>query len=367
MSEVFYRKYRPKNFSEFIGQEHIVKTLTNAIANDMISHAYLFSGPRGTGKTTLARIFAKAVNCQNRKKGEYEPCNKCSSCVEISEGRSIDLIEIDAASHRGIDEVRELREGIRFVPSKSKYKVYIIDEAHQITRDAANALLKTLEEPPPFVIFILATTEVHKMIPTILSRCQRFDFRKLKVPEILKKLRMISEKERIKIKKEALELIALNSEGSMRDAESLLDQVFALFGEKEIEAKDIKELLGIVETKTVQEFTDFLLEKKIKEAIEFLNNLIERGIDLKEFTKTELKYLRQIMVFKIMGEKGNPYLIGLTNEEIQKLKEHSLKIDEKGLEKALSLFLDAQNKIRFSPIPQLPLELAIIEFCERID
>ena len=367
MSEVFYRKYRPKNFSEFIGQEHIVKTLTNAIANDMISHAYLFSGPRGTGKTTLARIFAKAVNCQNRKKGEYEPCNKCSSCVEISEGRSIDLIEIDAASHRGIDEVRELREGIRFVPSKSKYKVYIIDEAHQITRDAANALLKTLEEPPPFVIFILATTEVHKMIPTILSRCQRFDFRKLKVPEILKKLRMISEKERIKIKKEALELIALNSEGSMRDAESLLDQVFALFGEKEIEAKDIKELLGIVETKTVQEFTDFLLEKKIKEAIEFLNSLIERGIDLKEFTKTELKYLRQIMVFKIMGEKGNPYLIGLTNEEIQKLKEHSLKIDEKGLERALSLFLDAQNKIRFSPIPQLPLELAIIEFCERID
>jgi len=367
MPQVFYRKYRPHTFAEIVGQEHIVKTLANAIANDMISHAYLFSGPRGTGKTTLARIFAKAINCQNRKKGEYEPCNQCSSCIEISEGRSIDLIEIDAASHRGIDEVRELRDGIKFSPTKSKYKVYIIDEAHQITRDAANALLKTLEEPPPFAIFILATTEVHKMIPTILSRCQRFDFRKLKVSEILKKLKIICENEKIKIQKEALELIAQSAEGSLRDAESLLDQVFTLFGEREIKVEDIKEILGIVETKIVQDFTNFLIEKKVKEAIEFLQDLTEKGIDLKEFAKAELKYLRQILVFRIMGERGNPYLVGLTSEEIQKLKEQSLKIDEKELEKILNLFLDAQNKMKFSPIPQLPLELAIVEFCQKIE
>ena len=173
---VLYRKYRPKDFSEIIGQEHIVQTLTNAISAGMVSHAYLFSGPRGSGKTSIARIFAKAVNCEDKK--NHEPCNKCSSCSEINAGKAMDLIEIDAASHRGVDEMKELREGIRFVPTKSKYKVYIIDESHQITKDAANALLKTLEEPPGQAIFILATTEFHKMIPTVLSRGQRFNFRR---------------------------------------------------------------------------------------------------------------------------------------------------------------------------------------------
>ncbi len=205
MPLVLYRKYRPKSFSEIIGQEHIVQTLTNAISAGMISHAYLFSGPRGSGKTTIARLFAKAINCENKKParhnegGNFEPCNQCSICSEINQGKSLDLIEIDAASHRGIDEVRELKESIRFVPTKSKYKVYIIDESHQITKDAANALLKTLEEPPSHAIFILATTEVHKMIPTIISRCQRFDFRRLTLPEILKRLEIVSKKESVKI------------------------------------------------------------------------------------------------------------------------------------------------------------------------
>ncbi len=364
MSEVFYRKYRPQKFSEFIGQEHVVKTLTNAISMGTISHAYLFSGPRGTGKTTLARLFAKAINCEQRKEGEFEPCTKCSACISIQEGRAVDLIEIDAASHRGIDEVRELREGIRFYPTKLKYKVYIIDEAHQLTREAANALLKTLEEPPSYAIFILATTEVHKMIPTILSRCQRFDFKKLNVPEILKKLEMICQKEKIKIEKPALELIAQKAEGSLRDAESILDQVFTLFGEREIKVEDIKDILGVLETELTIKFTDFLIKKDLKGAIEFLNYLIDEGIDLLEFAKAQVQYLHQVLLFKIMGEKGNPYLATFTKEEIEKLKEQAEKLDQRKLRKILDIFLDAQNKIKFSPIPHLPLELAVAQICD---
>jgi DNA polymerase-3 subunit gamma/tau len=361
MSQVFYRKYRPQKFSEFVGQEHVVKTLTNAIANEMISHAYLFYGPRGSGKTTIARIFAKAINCQNRKKGEFEPCNKCSSCLEIIEGRSMDLIEIDAASHRGIEEVRELKDGIKFAPTKGKYKVYIIDESHQITKEAANALLKTLEEPPPHAVFILATTEIHKMIPTILSRCQRFDFKRLSLSEILKKIETICQKEKIDIEKPALELIAKKAEGSMRDAESLLDQIFTLFGNKKITLKDVREILGMTGSQTIIDFTDLLLKKDEKGAIEFLNDLFEKGEDLTEFIKAEIDYLRKILILKIVGENENPYLSGLTKEEIQKMKEQSLKIKEESLKKILEIFLEAQNKIKYSPIPQLPLELAIVE------
>ena len=227
MNLALYRKYRPKTFAEIVGQEYIVKILTNAIASGMISHAYLFTGPRGVGKTTLARLLAKAVNCQNRKEGEYEPCNQCESCQEINQGNSIDLIEIDAASNRGIDDIRELKNGIRFVPSKSKYKVFIIDECHQLSKDANNALLKTLEEPPSHAIFVLATTEIYKMLPTIISRCQRFDFRKLRIEEIVKRLETILKKEKIEYEEPALFLIAREATGSIRDAESLLDKVIS--------------------------------------------------------------------------------------------------------------------------------------------
>lgn len=385
MSLVFYRKHRPQTFAEIIGQEHIVKTLTNSIALSRIGHAYLFGGPRGVGKTTLARIFAKAVNCQNRKEGQSEPCNQCSSCKEIMEGRSMDLIEIDAASHRGIDEIRELRDSIQFVPTKSKYRVFILDEAHQLSKDAANALLKTLEEPPPFAIFILATTEAHKMIPTILSRCQRFDFRKLTVTEILKRLEFICQKENIKIvdslsqnisnlakekgftiERPVLKLIALNSGGALRDAESLLDQVLnfasALGNKKEIKTEDIKELLGLVEIETISQFVDFLCQKNAPLAIKFLNDLIEKGFDLQEFTKTLLNYLRQALILKIAGlQIANPFFEGLTKEELQKLKEQTESFKEEELRNILNLFLEAQNKMKYSPIPQLPLELAIVE------
>lgn len=363
-SLVLYRKYRPQTFSEIIGQEHIVKTLTNSILSGIISHAYLFSGPRGSGKTTIARLLAKSFNCQNRKDNEFEPCNKCSSCLEIMENRSMDLIEIDAASHRGIDEMKELRDGIKFAPTKSKYKIFILDEAHQLSRDAANALLKTLEEPPAHAIFILATTEIHKMISTIISRCQRFDFRKLTLPEIVKRLEIISEKEKIKVEKPALELIAVNAGGSIRDAESLLGQVLSFEG-KEIRAEDVKNLLGLVEIGLVSQFSDFLCQKKAPEAINFLNEIAEKGSDLQEFNKSLISYLRQALILKITGlETANPLITGLTKEEFQKLQEQAAIFKEEELRQILNLFLEAGNKMRYSSIPQLPLELAIIEATE---
>ena len=362
---VLYRKYRPKTFAEISGQEHIIQTITNAISSDLVSHAYLFTGPRGTGKTTVARILAKAVNCEDRK--NFEPCNKCSSCMEIMAGSAMDLIEIDAASHRGIDEIRELREGVRFAPSKLKYKVFIIDECHQLTKEASNALLKTLEEPPARVIFILATTEIHKMLPTILSRCQRFDFRKLTVDEIIDKLEFICKQEDIKIEQSALELIALHSEGALRDAQGFLDQALTFVGEsnKEITAEEIKDLLGLVETNLVSEFFEFICEKKPAEAIEFLNKIIDKGIDAQEFAKAFDNYLRMAIILKVSGpgDIGKELIVGLTKEEFENLENQIAKIEQSEIQRIIALFMDAENKVKFASIPQLPLELALIESC----
>jgi DNA polymerase-3 subunit gamma/tau len=358
---VLYRKYRPQSFKDFVGQEHIVKTLANEIAMGTISHAYLFSGPRGTGKTTLARLFAKAVCCQNLK--GYEPCNECPACLEINKGKTVDLIEIDTASNRGIDDVKELREGIKFSPSFLKYKVLILDESHQLSKDAANALLKILEEPPAHAIFILATTELHKMIPTILSRCQRFDFHKIPGPQIIEKLASICEQEKVKIEKEALAMIAANAEGALRDAESILDQVISFLPDIKITAQDVQNILGLVDITLAIKLSELLIKKDAKGAISFLNDNLEKGLDPAEFAKTFINYLRKILILQVSPDLDG-YAVAELEQTAQNLvKQQAKEFKPEDLRKALKMFLEAERKIKYATIPQLPLELAIVELC----
>jgi len=355
---VLYRRYRPKTFNEVIGQEHVIQTLTNAIGGGRISHAYLFCGPRGSGKTTIARLLAKAINCENPK--EYEPCNQCLSCKEINQSKTMDLIEIDAASNRGIDEIRNLRDGIVFVPTRSKYKVFILDEAHQLSKDAANALLKTLEEPPAHAIFVLATTEPQKMIPTIVSRCQRFDFRRLKTKEINDKLNKILKEEKIEFEEEAIQLISQAAYGSIRDAETLLDQAISFAGAKKILEKEmVEKILGIVDKKIIFQFLDYLFQKQTKETIAFLEEIVFKGIDLQEFVKSLIQYLREILLLKISPEFEISLL--LDKEEKAELKKLALNLSEEEIKNFIKKFIEAETKIKFASIPQLPLELAIIE------
>lgn len=356
----FYRKYRPKTFSEAINQKLTIQILTNAIKGNKISHAYLFAGPRGTGKTTFARLFAKAINCEKRKEGEYEPCNQCSSCSDINENRSLDLIEIDAASNRGIDEIRNLREGIKFAPVKSKYKVYIVDEAHQITKDAFNALLKTLEEPPAYAIFILATTEPEKLPATILSRVQRYDFKKLSLEDTIKRLAWISQQEKLEVTDEALRMIALSSEGGLRDAESLLGQL-AIIKNGKITLEDVELLLGSVNFQKIRVFIDFLIEKNAAEAIRFINQLNEEGYNLMELSKGIINYLRYLLIIKVSGSLIEMLKQEVTDEEAEILKKQAEKVKVEDLRRYLDKFLEQQYYINRSLIPVLPLELAIVE------
>ncbi len=360
MALVLYRKYRPKTFAEIVGQEHVIQTLTNAISSGTVSHAYLFSGSRGTGKTTVARLLAKAVNCQNRKEQEAEPCNQCNSCQEIMAGNSLDIIEIDAASNRGIDEIRALRDGIKFSPTHLKYKVYIIDECHELTKEAFNALLKTLEEPPAHAIFVLATTEIQKVLPTIISRCQRFDFRRLNLVQIVSRLQYIIEKEGIDIEKPVLNLIALNAEGSIRDAESLLDQVVA-FGEKKIDLKQAEEILGIVDINIISQFVDYLIKKDAKGGIRYLNQIQEKGRDLQQFSHSLINYLRELLLLSIDRSLTNPLGLGLTDEQSSHILEQAGQFNEKDWERIIKIFIQAQQEIKRTSLPQLPLELAIVE------
>jgi DNA polymerase-3 subunit gamma/tau len=357
MSNTLYRKYRPQKFSEVIGQNHIVQTLSNAIKNNRVGQAYLFTGPRGTGKTTLARLFAKAVNCENIK--DAEPCLKCEICKNIAENRSLDIIEIDAASNTGVDNIRELRETIKLPPTQAKYKVYIIDEVHMLSSGAFNALLKTLEEPPTHVIFILATTEIHKVPETIISRCQRFDFMRLSFENIIKKLSQIAKKEDIKIEKNALEMIAVSAEGGMRDAESLLAQVIAL-EDKNITAKEVENILGTSDHGNTEKMAELLLEKNISGALKLVNNLTNEGHDLEVFNKSLLNYLRQLLVVSVDKSLSKTFSLELTSEQIEKIEKISK--DKTGdILKLLGNFSEIQGKIKSSFIPQLPLEMAIVK------
>lgn len=366
MSKVLYRKYRPKSFSDIIGQEHVVKTLKNAIKSGNVSHAYLFTGPRGTGKTTMARLLAKAVNCEDDTYSE--PCNQCNACKSIAAGNAVDLIEIDAASHRGIDEIRQLREGIKFSPNSLKYKVYIIDESHQLTKGAANALLKTLEEAPDHAIFVLATTEPQKMLSTIISRCQRFDFRKLNLSEIIEKLEKILKAEGVETDKRSLEIIATAAGGSFRDAESLLDQILT-FTEDKLEEEDVKSLLGLVETQYIFKFVDLIANKKRLEAIQYLEKMYTEGVNLEEFHSSLLEYLRQLMAMSLTkantDDEESSVISGLrvsfTTEEMKRLKKQAGSISTKEVNKMLKIFLKAGKRMEYSPIPQLPIEMAIVD------
>lgn len=330
MSQALYRKWRPQKFSELFGQDHIRTTLQNALSSHRITHAYLFSGPRGSGKTTTARLLAKSVNCQNFK--DSEPCNKCSSCQEIQKGQNLDLIEIDAASNRGIEEIKDLREKIKFTPVKSKYKVYVIDESHMLTREAFNALLKTLEEPPAHVIFVLATTEVHKIPLTILSRCQSFDFRRLSISDLINRISYIAKKENLKIDEGAAKLIAQSASGSARDAESLLDLIISR-GLSNIKKQDAEEILGKTETERIKELYEFLIKKDTASVLSILNQVSDGGKDLFQFSSNLIEFLREKLLL-------NP-----SNTLVSWIK----------------LLCQAQKEMKNTALVQLPLELAVVE------
>jgi DNA polymerase III subunit gamma/tau len=358
MSETLYRKYRPKNFSEIIGQVHIVQTLTNAVKKNRVGQAYLFTGPRGTGKTSIARILARTVNCDNLKNAIT--CEKCEACRLISENKTLDIIEIDAASNTGVDNIRELRETVALPPTILKYKIYIIDEVHMLSGGAFNALLKTLEEPPAHVIFILATTEIHKVPQTIISRCQRFDFVRLPIKNIVEKLSLIAKSEKIKIDADSLEMIAISAEGSFRDAESLLEQIIA-FEDKEITVGKVEEILGTTDKKSASELAEMITEKNASDAIEKINTLMNDGYDLAIFNKSLINYFRQLMLLKINEKLSGFFTYEMTGEQIENMKKLAHKAELADIISTINLLLEAQGKISSFMLPQLPLEIAVIK------
>ena len=300
MYQALYRKYRPKTFDEVVGQDVIIKTLKNAVSNNRLTHAYLFSGPRGTGKTSIAKILAKTINCVNLK--DYTPCDECVSCTQINNKQTNDIIEIDAASNNGVDEIRELKSKVNLVPSNSKYKIYIIDEVHMLTVGAFNALLKTLEEPPAHIIFIFATTEPHKIPLTILSRCQRFDFKKISESKILERLAEIVEKENIKIEKEALIEIARLADGGMRDAISILDQVTAYSNDK-ITTSDVHEVNGTLPQRELFQLIDAVIDKNIEESFKIIDKYNNDGKNLIKLMEEIIHFVRNILIKRMLKLK----------------------------------------------------------------
>ncbi len=357
MYQALYRKYRPTNFDEVVGQDVIIRTLKNAILNDKISHAYLFAGPRGTGKTTIAKILAKVVNCENLT--NLNPCNKCDNCIQIISKQSTDIVEIDAASNNGVDEIREIRNKVNLVPSIGKYKVYIIDEVHMLTVGAFNALLKTLEEPPSHVIFILATTEPHKIPLTILSRCQKFDFKRIPTNKLVERLKTISNEENIDITEDALFEIARLSEGGMRDSISTLDQVLS-YADDKITIEDVHEVNGTLTQEVLINFIDNIINKNILEVLKSIDNFNELGKNISKLSEEIIILLKNILISKNVEK----YFDESHNATLYKQLGNN--IDNNSLITLIDIFNEGIVKIKQSSDPKLILELLVIKYISNI-
>ncbi len=358
-SQSLYRKWRSQTFDDLIGQEPIIRTLKNALKSDNVKHAYLFTGPRGTGKTSTARLLAKTVNCSNPKDGE--PCNECLQCREITAGNSFNVIEIDAASNRGIDNIRDLREKVMMPPSTGKYKVYVLDEAHMLTTEAFNALLKTLEEPPPYAIFVLATTDVHKMLPTVLSRCQRFDFKRISTRQIVKHLLYVSEQENIKLERSAAELIARSAAGGMRDALSLLDQAIAYAGE-EISLVQVQVMLGVADPRAIFKLITCIAECNSSAVLHLIHELSEAGADLRQINAQVVEYWRALMLSRAGADATS--ILDLTEDEAHDVKQLTQLFTLEELTECARIFAHNDLIQKNQGTPQLALELAALECIE---
>ncbi len=357
MYQALYRAYRPEVFEEILGQEHIVRILKNQIATNSTSHAYIFCGTRGTGKTTTARLLAKGLNCLSD--GD-KPCGECENCRAIKEGSFIDVIEIDAASNNGVENIRELRESVNYPPAIGKKKIYIIDEVHMLTTGAFNALLKTLEEPPEYVTFILATTEMHKLPSTILSRCMRLDFKRVPELTLISGMKKICTKIGIDVSEDALRIIAANADGSVRDGLSILDQCIS-GGDKHVDAKDVLEFLGASSDEDFIELTDMVRKKRTSEAIAFLAELLAGGKDVRQFNKDWINHYRNLLMVKFV--KNPESVINMADENIERIRRQSSVLELEDINRGILELSKTQNEIRWSTQPRLLVELAIIKLC----
>src|SRR5882762_6756113 len=357
--QVIARKYRPQRFADVVGQEHVTQTLSNAITQNRIAHAYLFCGPRGTGKTTIARIFAKCLNCTGGPNVDFSDDDP--RCQEITEGRSIDVLEIDGASNNGVEQVRELRETVKYVPASSKFKIYIIDEVHMLSTAAFNALLKTLEEPPAHVKFMFATTDPEKVLPTILSRCQRFDLRRIPAALISKQLSEIAAKEKVKIDPAALHAIARGAEGGMRDAESALDQLISFCGDK-IEEPDVLSMFGLTAQGQILEISRALLGGEVEPALRQVNDLSNKGKDLGRLLSDLLNHFRNLLIFQV--SHGDLNMLEVSEAEAASLAEQSKMASTEGLTRVMEVLADAEMRLRDAASKKILVEVALLKAVE---